>query len=116
MDKLHRLASGGDANDADGGDDLEEAEAEEAEIIGGFARATAVVAKEGLREGLAAGKELELQKVNCLHLLTQTHHTDASLTRLVSLRFVYSGTLLQGISRANFSHRLKFPYSQYRNE
>ena len=31
---------------------------------------------------------------------------------------IYSGTSLQGILRdwPNFSHRLKFPYSQYRNE
>ena len=68
MDKLHRLASGsnggGDSNEVDGGDDLEEAE-----IVGGFARATAVVAKEGLREGLAQGKQLDLQKVNSQFLL-----------------------------------------------
>jgi len=55
MDKLHRLASG------EGDDDIENGEGEH-EVMGDFTRATALVAKEGLREGLSHGKELDMQK------------------------------------------------------
>ena len=63
MDELHRLASGGGANELgrDDDDDLEGPE-----MVGEFQRVTEVVAKEGLREGLTHGKELDMQKVQTI--------------------------------------------------
>ena len=58
MDKLHRLASGEGDNDIENG-----LGGDERLVLGDFARATAVVAKEGLREGLSHGKELDMQQV-----------------------------------------------------
>ena len=67
MDALHRLVSGVDGGDAGHHSDDEEDD-EEAGFPGetgesDFRRATNQVAKEGLREGLAHGKEIDLQKV-----------------------------------------------------
>ena len=59
MDKLHRLASGEGVNEIENG-----YEEEEIDFPGDFAKATEVVAKEGLREGLAHGKELDMQQVS----------------------------------------------------
>ena len=62
MDKLHHLASGGDAIDADDAYENED-DFQGSEMGVDFMRATGLVAKEGLREGLAHGKELDMQKV-----------------------------------------------------
>ena len=65
MDELHRLASSAGANEF-GRDDDDEDDLEGLEMVGEFQRVTEVVAKEGLREGLTHGKELDMQKVQTM--------------------------------------------------
>jgi len=65
MDALHRLVSGVGSDDADNSyhsEDDDDADAVVEMSSSDFRRATTLVAKEGLREGLAHGKEVDMQK------------------------------------------------------